>query len=61
MKDTDRPYGQHVYEIIHHYVKNAPYPVCFNFPVSHENENYALKIGAKYKLQVTDTEVFLEE
>ena len=33
-------------------VKEYDYPVCFNFPVSHEKENYALKIGVTYQLSV---------
>nr|MCU0384711.1 LD-carboxypeptidase [Flavihumibacter sp.] len=42
-KDTERPFGQTVEEILHHLVKDREYPVCFGFPVSHEKENYALK------------------
>jgi muramoyltetrapeptide carboxypeptidase len=33
-------------------VKDYDYPVCFGFPVSHEKENYALKVGTGYKLKV---------
>jgi muramoyltetrapeptide carboxypeptidase len=61
LKDTERPYGQTVYEIINAHVKKYDYPVCFNFPVSHEKENYALKIGALYKLIVSNTGVELKE
>lgn len=61
MKDTERPFGKSVYEIIHDFVKDADYPVCFNFPVSHEKENYALKIGCSYKLIVGNEKVRLEE
>ena len=61
MKDTDRPFGKTVYEIIYDIIKEYKYPVCFGFPVSHDKENYALKIGAGYKLKVTKTKVLLEE
>jgi len=61
MKDTERPFGKTVYEIIHDIVKNHDYPVCFGFPVSHEKENYGLKIGAGYKLKVGKNKVTLEE
>ena len=61
MKDTDRPFGKSVYELINDVVKEYKYPVCFNFPVSHGKENYALKIGAGYKLKVGKTKVLLEE
>ncbi len=61
IKDTDRPFGKTVYEIIRDVVAEYDYPVCFDFPVSHSKENYALKIGVGYKLRVTKTKVTLEE
>jgi len=60
-KDTERPFGKTVYEIIHEVVKEYDYPICFNFPVSHEKENYALKVGVGYKLRVGKGKVVLEE
>jgi muramoyltetrapeptide carboxypeptidase len=53
-KDTERPFGKTVYEIIHEHVKEYDYPVCYGFPVSHNRENYALKIGCEYALSVGD-------
>ena len=61
LKDTDRPFGATADEIIHHIIKEYKYPVCFDFPVSHEKENYALKCGVKYKLTVSEAKVILEE
>ena len=61
MKDTERPFGQTVYEIIRDSVAEYDYPVCFNFPVSHGKENYALKIGVGYKLKVGNNKATLEE
>ena len=60
-KDTPRPYGQSVYEIVRDVVKEYDYPVCFGFPVSHEKENVALKVGMGYKLRVGKNKVMLEE
>lgn len=60
-KDTERPFGQTAYEIIHDAVKEYDYPICFGFPVSHGKENYALKIGVGYKLRVGKSKVVLEE
>ena len=60
-KDTERPFGKSVYEIIHDAVKEYDYPVCFGFPVSHEAENYALKIGGHYRLNVQGDRVVLDE
>jgi muramoyltetrapeptide carboxypeptidase len=61
MKDTTIPFGQTTEEVIKDIVKEYDFPVCFGFPVSHEKENYALKIGVKYKLHVTTTSVELKE
>ena len=61
MKDTTQPFGQTAYEIIRDIVQDYAYPVCFGFPVSHDKENYALKIGAGYKLKVGKSKVILEE
>jgi muramoyltetrapeptide carboxypeptidase len=60
-KDTERPFGRSVYEIIYDHVKDVQYPVCFGFPVSHERENYALKVGMKYVLEVGTDIVSLAE
>jgi muramoyltetrapeptide carboxypeptidase len=61
MKDTERPFGQTAYEIIRDVVSDYNYPVCFGFPVSHEKENYALKMGVGYKLKVGKNKIILEE
>ncbi|MEO5783825.1 MAG: LD-carboxypeptidase [Ginsengibacter sp.] len=61
MKDTERPLGQTTEEVIRDVIKEYDYPVCFNFPVSHEKENYALKIGLEYELTVADKNVTLKE
>lgn len=61
MKDTTRPFGQSVEEIIRDMVKEFDYPVCFNFPVGHGGENYALKHGLAYTLTVGKDIVTLDE
>ncbi|ANH79933.1 LD-carboxypeptidase [Niabella ginsenosidivorans] len=59
--DTTRPFGQEVYEILWNVVREYDYPVCFDFPVSHEKENYALKVGGTYRLAVGKEGVTLKE
>jgi len=61
MKDTTIPFGQTIEEVIKDLVKEYDFPVSFDFPVSHEKENYALKIGVKYKLRVLQGKVELKE
>lgn len=60
-KDTERPFGKSVYEIISELVQEYDYPVCFDFPISHTDANYAVKIGVGYKLKVGKSKVTLEE
>lgn len=58
-KDTDIPFGKTADEIIHDLVKGYRFPICYDFPVSHETENYALKTGVVYELSVSDKKVSL--
>jgi muramoyltetrapeptide carboxypeptidase len=61
MKDTDRPFGKTVQEVIQQIVEDYNYPICFNFSVSHQKENYALKVGVKYQLAVSNKQTKLFE
>ena len=61
MKDTTTPFGKNVLEAINDVVKEFAFPVCFQFPVGHTDENYALKIGVEYELNVGSGGVTLTE
>lgn len=61
MKDTERPFGKTLDQILKEIVDEYDFPVCFNFPVSHTKENYALKVGVEYELKVTGKKVSLKE
>ena len=61
MKDTERPFGKSIYEIVKELLKEYDYPICFDFPVSHAKENYALKVGIGYRFKVGKSTVTLEE
>lgn len=60
-KDTERPFGKKADEILREIVQEYDYPVCFDFPVSHTDRNYALKIGVEYTLDVSRDKVLLSE
>lgn len=45
-------FGKTVYEIVTEKIKEYDYPVCFDFPVGHQINNFALKCGAKHILNV---------
>lgn len=53
-KDTERPFGKTAYEIVLEAVKEYDYPVCFGFPVSHEQDNVALIHGGTYAFVVDE-------
>ncbi|HNJ29983.1 MAG TPA: LD-carboxypeptidase, partial [Ferruginibacter sp.] len=61
MKDTERPFGKTVYEVIREIVAPYTYPVCYGFPVSHGKENLALKVGISCTLKVTGKKVTLTD
>jgi muramoyltetrapeptide carboxypeptidase len=61
LKDTTVPFGATIKDILQHHVQEYDYPVCYDFPVSHEKENYALKIGVRHRLSVTAQSVQLTE
>lgn len=61
IKDTTIPFGQTVYGLVWDKVKDYDYPVCFNFPVGHLPENFALKVGVPHSLSVKTDEVKLTE
>ena len=61
IKDTDRPFGKSLEDLIIDMIKEYNYPVCFNFPISHGKENVAVKIGVEYELKVSKSKTILKE
>ena len=51
------PFGQTPDEVIYELVKAYDYPVCFNFPTGHINDNRAMVVGAKVSLYVNEHNV----
>lgn len=52
--------GKTVYEIIAEAVSEYEYPVCFNFPSGHVDQNLPLLLGAEVTLTVNKNEVELK-
>jgi muramoyltetrapeptide carboxypeptidase len=61
VKDTTIPFGKEVYTVISDILQGFDFPVCFGFPVGHTRQNYSLKVGAAYTLQVGKRKVTLIE
>lgn len=60
-KDTERPFGKSIEEIISEIVQDYEYPVCFDFPIGHDDKNRAVKIGAAYQLEIGKNKTQLKE
>jgi len=50
--DPGEEYGRTLTDIVLEKVEEYNYPVCFDFPVGHQKNNYALKCGVKHRLTV---------
>lgn len=49
--DTD-DFGKKLEDIVLEKIKNYHYPVCFDFPVGHQRNNFALKCGVRHRFSV---------
>lgn len=54
-------FGRTLHDIVWEKVKEYNYPVCFDFPVGHQRNNFALKCGVLHRLSVTAAKVELAE
>jgi muramoyltetrapeptide carboxypeptidase len=59
--DAGEEFGRSVYDIVTERVRSYNYPVCFDFPVGHQKENYAFKYGVPHTLVVSGDQVVLTE
>lgn len=59
--DAGEEYGKTLEEIVLEKVAEYHYPVCFDFPVGHQKNNFALKCGVRHKLDVNFGAVVLKE
>jgi len=59
--DPGEEFVRTVVEIVTERVKQYSYPVCFDFPVGHQKENYALKYGIPHILDTRDGQARLSE
>ena len=59
--DPGEEFGKTVEEIVLEKTRKYNYPVCFDFPVGHQKNNYALKCGVIHNLEVSEKNVVLKE
>jgi muramoyltetrapeptide carboxypeptidase len=51
--DVGDEFGKTIEEIVLEKIKEYNYPVCFDFPVGHQKNNFALKCGVVHEIMVT--------
>lgn len=60
LKDSDPPFGQRFEEVIMDKIAEYDFPVCFEFPAGHINNNHSLILGKKLILSVKNEESSLK-
>jgi muramoyltetrapeptide carboxypeptidase len=60
-EDPAEEFGKDLIGIVLEKVKDFHYPVCFDFPVGHQKNNFALKCGVKHILSISNDGVSLTE
>jgi muramoyltetrapeptide carboxypeptidase len=50
--DPGEEFGRTLYDIVLDRVAKYGYPVCFDFPVGHQKDNFALKYGMAHRLEI---------
>lgn len=59
--DEGEEFGKTLEEIVTEHTKEFHFPVCFDFPVGHQKNNFALKCGIEYTLQIDNNGTILKE
>jgi muramoyltetrapeptide carboxypeptidase len=60
VKENDEPFGKTAYEIIAEHTSGHSYPIAFDVPIGHTNENFAVRCGEMMSLQVAEKNVELQ-
>ena len=61
MNDNTIPFGKTAEEIILEYIKEFDFPICFNFPAGHLDDNRCVRFGVKSVLEVNKNGVSLSQ
>lgn len=52
--DPEEEFGRTIQQIVLEKTGKYKFPVCFDFPVGHQKNNFALKCGVRHRLEVKD-------
>ena len=59
--DPGDDFGKTLQDIVLEKTRKYTYPICFDFPVGHQKNNFALKCGVRHQLLVADNGTTLKE
>lgn len=57
MNDNDIRFGKSAEQIILEHTKEYDFPICFGFPAGHLDDNRAILLGTKSKVEITTSKV----
>ena len=61
MNDNDIPFGKTAEEIVCEHVKEYDFPICFNFPSGHLDDNRGIRLGVSSVLDINENGVTLSQ
>lgn len=61
MEDNSPTFGQTAKQIVQDLVRDYDYPVCYDFPAGHIDNNFPLIMGRESRLTVNENEVVLKQ
>ena len=59
--DVGSEFGKTLEEIVLEKISEYNYPVCFDFPVGHQKNNFALKCGVNHFLTIENSNIIFKE
>lgn len=59
--DPGEEFGIPLQSIVLDKLKDYKFPVCFDFPVGHQKNNYAIKCGVKFRMDINQLSCTVEE
>ena len=59
MNDNDVPFGKTSEQIILEHLESFDFPICFDFPAGHMDDNNAIVFGINSRLIITEKKVIL--
>lgn len=60
-EDPGDEFGRTLYQIVHDITREFNYPICFDFPVGHQRNNFALKCGVRHRIEIAADKCLMSE